>query len=890
LAVTSLWAADVPVLTSPTSAVASNGYAFSYQITATGDPTGYDATGLPPGVSVNTTSGLISGSPNASGTFNVTVTATNTAGVGMGLLSLTVVYAPPVIVGQPQSLSLKSGEVAVYRVEASGQMTLSYRWTKGGAALQSTDRLSGIDGPQFSISPVLPQDAGTYEVVVAQAGLETAAQPVELLVDVVLPLVTNHPLSRSVASGDTVTFSGGASGDPTLVYRWQRDGADLDDGGRFTGTATPELTISNATAEETGWYALTVSNAGGRVASNPARLTVHTDSGYAQAVNFDEGVWTSGGDASWFVQSILTQDGLGAARSGAIGHGGTTFLETTVFGPGDLSFFWTASSEDCCDRLTLFVNGVPVDSIGGEVGWTERTLHLPWGAHTLRWQYRKDGSVEAGLDAACLDQVAFQPSRVTGLETALAAIPLPLTAGGNAPWFGQENVNADGASAGRSGYIGHGESSTVETVVSGPGVVSFDWQVSSEGCCDRLSFLVDGIVWDSIGGEVSWTNRTFHLPWGTHTLVWSYRKDGSVDAGLDAGWLDRVTYDPVGIFNLTEASDNASQPWTAGGNQPWFGQNETTHDGADALQSGPVTHGQDSLLDSAVTGPGTLTFFWKVSSEYADPLVYSLDGLEQARIAGEVDWIGQTHIIRPGTHALRWQYHKDGSVNTGQDSGWLDQVAFVPAPTLPVALNNTQLLWSTSGDANWFSQLVTTHDGVAAARTDTLGDGQAAVLETSVMGPGELSFYWKVSSEAGFDILAILMDDAEQARISGEVDWTQRALTVPDGLHTLKWRYSKDGSRGSGADAAWLDEVVLNATSTVEVPLTNPAFLNGGTQFGLSVSTVGGWTYVLEYKNALGDSEWIPLPGVAGDGTVKALIDPAPPALHRFYRVRIISN
>ncbi len=879
-------AAELPVITSPTSAVASNGYAFSYQITATGDPTGFDATGLPPGVSVSTTSGLISGIPTQSGLFDVTLAATNAVGAVTGHLSLTVVFAPPLIVNQPRSLSLKSGEVAAFRVDAMGQTNLSYRWTKSGAALSDTDRISGVSGAQLGISPALPQDAGTYEVVVTQAGLTTAAEPVQLLVNVALPVVTNHPAARSAVSGETVTFSGGATGDLPLTYRWQRDHQDLADGGVFTGAATPILTITGVTAAETGSYSLIVGNGDGKISSHPARLTVHTDSAFAQALNFDTGAWTTGGDAPWSAQPDLTHDGVSAARSGAIGHNMSSYIETAVFGPGDLSFFWMASSEGCCDRLTLLVNGVSVDSIGGDAVWTERTLHLPWGTHVLRWQYAKDGSASVGLDTAALDQVGFTPLRVTDLETALDAMPLPLETMGDALWFGQENVSADGLSAGRSGYIGDGQSTTVETLVSGPGVVSFDWKISSEGCCDRLHFLVNGVSWDSIGGEVDWTNRTFHLPWGVHTLSWRYSKDSSRTDGQDAAWLDQVTYAPVGIFSLTEAADTAALPWTTSGPQPWFGQNEFTRDGTDALQSGPITHGQDSLLHSAVTGPGTLTFSWKVSSEYADPLLFLIDDVEWNRIATEVDWTNQTYVIRPGVHTLRWQYRKDGSINLGSDAAWLDQIGFVAAPRLEEALNKPELAWTTSGDAHWFPEMVTTHDGVAAGRTGDTGHGQSSVLQTTVNGPGALTFFWKVSSEATYDALVFLLDEAEQARISGEADWAQQTLEVPEGAHTLTWRYARDGSGTHGANAGWLDQVTFGSTPSTEVWLTNPGFVSGGTEFGVSVATASGRNYVLEYKDALTDLEWITLPGVAGDGTVKVLTDPAPATGQRFYRVR----
>ncbi|MBC8094172.1 MAG: hypothetical protein H7Y43_00015, partial [Akkermansiaceae bacterium] len=60
-----------------------------------------------------------------------------------------------------------------------------------------------------------------------------------------------------------------------------------------------------------------------------------------------------------------------------------------------------------------------------------------------------------------------------------------------------------------------------------------------------------------------------------------------------------------------------------------------------------------------------------------------------------------------------------------------------------------------------------------------------------------------------------------------------------------------------------------------------------GTSFSCTVSTVVGLTYTLEYKDALSDSMWSFLPPVAGDGTVKTLIDPTSTGSNRFYRVRV---
>ncbi len=88
---------QVPVITSPLSVSAAQNAPFSYQIVATHSPTNYDATGLPPGLSIDTGTGLISGTPTDIGTTNVTLSAINGAGTGQAVLSITVeAVSPPV--------------------------------------------------------------------------------------------------------------------------------------------------------------------------------------------------------------------------------------------------------------------------------------------------------------------------------------------------------------------------------------------------------------------------------------------------------------------------------------------------------------------------------------------------------------------------------------------------------------------------------------------------------------------------------------------------------------------------------------------------------------------------------------------------------------------------
>jgi putative Ig domain-containing protein len=71
-------------ITSALTATATNGIAFSYQTTASNSPQSFSASGLPPGLSINAATGLISGTIPAGnyGTYNIVLTATNALGAG----------------------------------------------------------------------------------------------------------------------------------------------------------------------------------------------------------------------------------------------------------------------------------------------------------------------------------------------------------------------------------------------------------------------------------------------------------------------------------------------------------------------------------------------------------------------------------------------------------------------------------------------------------------------------------------------------------------------------------------------------------------------------------------------------------------------------------------
>jgi hypothetical protein len=81
---------DIPVINSSLTASGEQGNPFSYTITASNTPTTFAANPIPPGLTINTSTGAITGTPTATGTTNVSITATNAGGSDVETLVITI--------------------------------------------------------------------------------------------------------------------------------------------------------------------------------------------------------------------------------------------------------------------------------------------------------------------------------------------------------------------------------------------------------------------------------------------------------------------------------------------------------------------------------------------------------------------------------------------------------------------------------------------------------------------------------------------------------------------------------------------------------------------------------------------------------------------------------
>ncbi len=337
-----------------------------------------------------------------------------------------------------------------------------------------------------------------------------------------------------------------------------------------------------------------------------------------------------------------------------------------------------------------------------------------------------------------------------------------------------------------------------------------------------------------------------------------------VSNGLGFAESQAATLTIVQGISLAAALDTSGLAWSTGGNAPWAGQSLTSHDGTDAAQSPSIADNEESWMETTVVnGPGQLYFWWKVSSEWGyDYLQFAIDGVVQdGGISGQVDWEQVSYNIPAGSHVVRWAYTKDEGVSAGEDRGWVDQVSFVPeGPTVALdeALDGPGLVWSTSGTGSWFGQTGFAHDGVDAAQSGTLADNQESwVQSTMTTGPGTLTFWWKVSSEEGYDYLEFYLDGVLQSgRIAGEVDWTQQTYKLAAGTHELRWRYSKDEAVSGGLDRAWVDQVSFVPTAVQPPVLASARYLPGGV-FQTDLTGSPGVRYVVLGSTDL--KTWKPL-------------------------------
>ena len=421
------------------------------------------------------------------------------------------------------------------------------------------------------------------------------------------------------------------------------------------------------------------------------------------------GAWTTGGDAEWWT-------GEGCACSGGIGDGQESWLEIPVSGTGVISFRWKASSESYRDEIfdyaTFSVDGVEVAMIGGETDWTNVTHFIAGGgSHIVRWTYKKDEDGTGGEDCVWLDDVQYARKvcvSFSGGDDAEGTPPEPLIADLGAkillPGAGSLALTKHNFTgwqygtavwpAGAELVVGDEDIVLIAAWeakrVTAP-VISVAERFSGDSTIVTMTCVTQGasIYYTLDGTEPTTKSSLYEGPFAIAETVTI-----SAFAVMD-DWFDSETASARSIRipdTLSGSLNSSGLAFRTDGDSEWEICLDEAHDGEASARSGDIEDGQTSWIETEVAGAGTVSFWWKVSSEASkkkiyDRLWFTVDGEPTPSvpdIGGETDWTNVIcRIAASGNHILRWTYEKDEENDMGEDCAWLDNVVWTPDDPLP---------------------------------------------------------------------------------------------------------------------------------------------------------------------------------------------------------------
>ena len=352
-----------------------------------GGPYTFTATGLPAGLSIST-SGTISGTPKASGTFKYTVTITDSEG-NIGTLNCSLTVNPPLMV---TCQAVNTGDVGV--PFKSGPMTVT-----GGTAPYTFSIGSGSLPPGLTLNTSTgavtgtPTAAGTFTVKVTDANGATGTSckiTINPKLAVTCQAVNTGDVGVPFNSGP-LTVTGG-----TAPYKFS-----------IVGTLPPGLTLNTSTGAVTGTptaagtFTVKVTDAVGNSSTScmitingPLQVTCQAVNTGDVGVPFNSGPMTVKGGTAPYTFSIVGTLPAGLALDTSNGEVTGTPTATGTF-TVEVTDAVGNSSTSC--MITINGPSCAAGAPGLNLGTDRSYIFIDTGATHLGWNaYQLDGNVLFG--------------------------------------------------------------------------------------------------------------------------------------------------------------------------------------------------------------------------------------------------------------------------------------------------------------------------------------------------------------------------------------------------------------------------------------------------------------------------------------------------------------
>lgn len=176
------------------------------------------------------------------------------------------------ITGAPAAkVQANTDATVTLKIVATGSGSLSYQWSKDGAAL------AGATGSTLVLNGVTSTNAGMYSVTISSGTMTYTSGFTEFQVfptSIAVPSVAivDQPADRVVTAGQSTTFTVEASSSLGLTYKWFKDGSLLG------GATTAAYTIGSVQPSNAGSYTVTITDGNSTVTTPAAVLTVISSS------------------------------------------------------------------------------------------------------------------------------------------------------------------------------------------------------------------------------------------------------------------------------------------------------------------------------------------------------------------------------------------------------------------------------------------------------------------------------------------------------------------------------------------------------------------------------------------------------------------------------------